>query len=257
MENESALIRPGERVDFLLKGGMRIIQHPGRFRFGMDAVLLADFAPASKEKRVLDLGTGTGIIPLLLLGWGKASRVDGLEIQEDLADMARRSAVLNKFESGINILTGDLRRAEEYLPKNTYEAVVCNPPYLPVRAGALNKNASVAASKLEIYCTVEDVVSVSSRMLRSRGRLCLVYKPERFARLAELLYTCGLIPRRLRWVHSRAGEKAELVLIEAEKGGKDGLTVLPPLIVYDEKGEYTAEMQGIYNQRQYCSTFSP
>ncbi|WP_409343860.1 tRNA1(Val) (adenine(37)-N6)-methyltransferase [Paenibacillus sp. MBLB4367] len=238
-------LQPNERLDDLLTEQLKIIQSDEVFSFSMDAVLLARFATVPPRGKVIDLCTGNGVVPLLLSTRTKASIV-GVEIQDRLADMARRNVVLNKLEGQIEMLHGDLRTIHEELGHGVYDAVTVNPPYLPVQAGEQNVNNHIAAARHEIYCTLEDVVSASSRLVRTGGRVTMVHRPSRLIDIVLLMRQARLEPKRIRFVHPREGAEANMVLVEALRDGKPDLRMLPPLVVYNEEGRYCEELMRIY-----------
>lgn len=239
-------LKDGERLDELQRNGYRIIQDPKRFCFGMDAVLLAGFARVKPGERVLDLGTGTGIIPILLKGRTKGEQFTGLEIQPESADMARRSAALNGLEESVRIVTGDIRKADRLFGGGSYHVVTSNPPYMIDHHGLKNPKLPKAIARHEILCTLQDVVYQASRVLIPNGRFYLVHRPFRLAEIITCLCAHGLEPKRMRFVHPYADREPGMVLIEALKGGRPGVTVEKPLILYEEPGKYTEEIREIY-----------
>lgn len=239
-------LKDGERLDELQRNGYRIIQDPKRFCFGMDAVLLAGFARVKPGERVLDLGTGTGIIPILLRGRTKGEQFTGLEIQPESADMARRSAALNGLEESVRIVTGDIREADRLFGGGSYHVVTSNPPYMIDHHGLKNPKLPKAIARHEILCTLQDVVCQASRVLIPNGRFYLVHRPFRLAEIITCLCAYGLEPKRMRFVHPYADREPGMVLIEALKGGRSGVTVEKPLILYEEPGKYTEEIREIY-----------
>ncbi|RAV08507.1 tRNA1(Val) (adenine(37)-N6)-methyltransferase [Paenibacillus contaminans] len=238
-------LQPNERLDDLLTEELKIIQSDEVFSFSMDAVLLARFATVPVRGKMIDLCTGNGVVPLLLSTRTKAA-ITGVEIQERLADMAQRNVVLNRLEGQIGMLQGDLRTIHELLGYGVYDAVTVNPPYLPVQAGEQNINTHIAAARHEIFCTLEDVVSACSRLVRTGGRVAMVHRPSRLIDIVGLMRQARLEPKRIRFVHPRAGAEANMVLIEALRDGKPDLRLLPPLIVYNEEGRYCDELMRIY-----------
>ena len=241
-----AELREGERLDELQRNGYQIIQDPKRFCFGMDAVLLAGFARVKPKERVLDLGTGTGIIPILLKGRTKGESFTGLEIQPESADMAKRSVRLNHLEDQIRIVTGDLREAEKIFGAGSFEVVTCNPPYMTDLHGLKNPSEAKAVARHEILCTLEDVLAQASRLLVPGGRFYLVHRPFRLSEIIFGLCKKGLEPKRMRMVHPYLDREPVMVLLEALKGGKPRITVEKPLIIYEEPGKYTEEIRKDY-----------
>lgn len=238
---------PGERIDDLERNGYRIIQNKNGFCFGMDAVLLSGFVQAGKKDKIIDLGTGTGILPLLLRAKTGSKDITGLEIQEQVAEMAARSVKLNDLEEDIRIVCGDLKEADKLFPAGTFDVVTCNPPYMKAEGGLTNPDEGKAISRHEIKCSFEDVVKVSKKLLKSGGKLFLVHRPERLSELITTLRQNGMETKRLRMVHSFVDEKAVMVLIEAASGGGTFMKVEKPLIIYKEKNVYSDEIDEIYH----------
>lgn len=239
-------LKDGERLDELQRNGYRIIQDPKRFCFGMDAVLLAGFAKVRPGEKVLDLGTGTGILPILLEGRTKGAFFTGLEIQEESADMAGRSVRLNNLEDRIHIVTGDIKEANRLFGAGSYHVVTSNPPYMTDLHGLKNPNEAKAIARHEILCTLEDVVSQAAVLLMPGGRFYLVHRPFRLAEIITCLCAHGLEPKRLQLVYPYADRKPNMVLFEALKGGRSGMTVEKPLIIYERPGKYRNEIREIY-----------
>ncbi|MCD8123700.1 MAG: tRNA1(Val) (adenine(37)-N6)-methyltransferase [Lachnospiraceae bacterium] len=239
-------IRPGERVDDLQRGGYRILQHPEKPCFGMDAVLLSDFTHVKPGETVLDLGTGTGILPILLAAKTEGRHFMGLEIQSGLAEMARRSVGLNALETRVSVEEGDLREASARFGRSVFDVVVSNPPYMKEEHGRMNPGDARAMARHEISCTLEDVARETARVLRVGGRFYLVHRPRRLGEIFEKLHRYRLEPKRMRLVYPYVDREANLVLLEAVRGGKPGMKVEAPLIIYREPGCYTREMCRIY-----------
>ncbi len=235
-------LRNGERLDDLMRNGYRIIQRPGTFCFGIDAVLLSGFAVVKEGERVLDLGTGTGIVPLLLRAKTRGKQFYGIEIQKESADMARRSVALNGLQEDIFIVTGDLRQADRLFGRASFDVLTSNPPYIPVSEGLPNPNPALAIARHEICCTLEDVIGQASVLLREKGRFYLVHRPARLPLILDALGRGHLDPKRLRMVHSFPDKEANLVLIEAIKGVRSRLTVMKPLFIFEEQGRYSREI---------------
>ncbi|MGI6169335.1 MAG: tRNA1(Val) (adenine(37)-N6)-methyltransferase [Christensenellales bacterium] len=242
------LILPGERIDDLQREGLRIIQHPKSFCFGMDAVLLSDFARLKPGSRVVDLGTGTGILPLLLSAKSRDTLFTGVEIMPEAADRARRSVALNGLEHRIGIETMDLRQAPLELGKGRFHALVCNPPYKRIGDGKTALQVQQAAARHEVYGTLEDMVCVSAQLLMNRGRAFYILHSDRFLELLFLMHTYGLEPKRLRMIHPFVDRPPNLMLAEGVRGGKPLVHWLSPLILYEKDGSETQELRRIYNK---------
>jgi tRNA1(Val) A37 N6-methylase TrmN6 len=235
-----------ERLDYLLNEEIRIIQSPSVFSFSLDAVLLAKFAYMPIQKgHIVDLCTGNGVIPLLLSMRTKG-KIIGIEIQERLCDMAKRSVQYNGLEKQIEIIHGDIKEAPKRLGYSKYDVVTCNPPYFPtVSKEEMNKNIHLAIARHEIYCTLEDVVRVSSQLLKQGGKAAFVHRPGRLLDLITLMREHRLEPKRLRFVYPKSGKEANTILVEGIKDGSPDLKVLPPLVVYNDNNEYTDEVKQI------------
>ena len=239
-------LKGNERLDELQRNGYRIIQNPEKFCFGMDAVLLSGFARAKEGDRVLDLGTGTGIIPILMEAKTEAFHLTGLEIQEESADMARRSVILNGLEERISIVQGDIKEAGTLFGAASFDVVTCNPPYMIGQHGLTNPNAPKAIARHEILCTLEDVIRQTARLLCPGGNFFMVHRPFRLAEIMVLLCRYKLEPKRMRLVYPYADKEPNMVLVEAKRGGKPRMTVEKPLFVYKEPGVYMPEIYEIY-----------
>ncbi len=243
---EEMLLKENERIDDLQRNHYKIIQDSDRFCFGMDAVLLSGFARAKEGDRVLDLGTGTGIIPILMEAKTCAAHLSGLEIQPDSADMARRSVKLNGLEEKIEIVTGDIKEAVSLFGPASFDVVTCNPPYMTEHHGLTNPGASKAIARHELLCTLEDVISQAGRLLKPGGNFYMVHRPFRLADIFVLLRQYKIEPKRMKLVYPFVDKEPNMVLIEANRGGRPRMTVEKPLIVYKEPGVYTDEIYEVY-----------
>lgn len=239
-------LKENERIDDLQRNGYRIIQDPDRFCFGMDAVLLSGFAAVKDGARVLDLGTGTGIIPILLEAKTQAAHLTGLEIQTDSAEMAGRSVALNGLEEKIDIITGDIKEADKLFNAASFDVITCNPPYMIGAHGLKNPEDAKAIARHEILCTLEDVISQAAKLLVPGGRFFLVHRPFRLAEIIVTLTKYRLEPKRMRLVYPFADKEPNMVLLEAVRGGRPRMTVEKPLIVYSEPGVYMPEIYEVY-----------
>lgn len=244
-------MKDNERIDDLQRNGYRIIQDPDRFCFGMDAVLLSGFAAAKKGDRLLDLGTGTGVIPILMEAKTEAEHLTGLEIQPESADMARRSVQLNHLEDKISIVTGDIKDAKNLFPKASFQVVTSNPPYMIGQHGLVNPHGEKAIARHEILCTLEDVVENAAALLEPGGHFFMVHRPFRLVEIITVLTKYRLEPKRMQLVYPYIDREPNMVLIEAVRGGKARLLVEKPLIVYEKPGIYTKDVYDLYeNDRQ-------
>lgn len=235
-----------ERIDDLQKNGYRIIQNPEKFCFGMDAVLLSGFAKVKEGETALDLGTGTGIIPILLEAKTEGKHFIGLEIQEESADMARRSVALNGLEEKIEIVTGDIKDASERFGASSFDVITTNPPYMIGQHGLKNGNEAKTIARHEVLCDLEDILRESSRLLKEHGRFYMVHRPFRLAEILSTMIQYRIEPKRMRLVYPYIDKEPNMVLIEGLKGGKSRMTVEKPLIVYKEPGVYTEEIYTTY-----------
>ncbi|MED9967943.1 MAG: tRNA1(Val) (adenine(37)-N6)-methyltransferase [Blautia sp.] len=239
------LIKERERLDDL-QNGCFIIQDPEKFCFGMDAVLLSGFAKIKKNENVLDMGTGTGIIPILLKSKTAGRHFTGLEIQEECAQMAERSVRYNHMEEDVSIVQGDIKEAAGIFGAASFHVVTCNPPYMIGQHGLTNPHMPKAIARHEVLCTLEDVVSQTSKLLTDRGRFYMVHRPFRLAEIMNVLTKYHLEPKRMQLVYPYIDREPNMVLIEALKGGNSRITVEPPLIVYEKPGVYTKNILDIY-----------
>ena len=237
-------IKPNERIDDLQRNGYRIIQDPDRFCFGMDAVLLSGFATAKKGDFVL--GTGTGIIPILMEAKTEAAHLTALEIQPESADMARRSVSLNGLDEKISVITGDIKEAKELFPKASFQVITSNPPYMIGQHGLVNPHGEKAIARHEILCTLKDVIENAAVLLVPGGHFFMVHRPFRLAEIMTTLVEYHLEPKRMRLVYPYVDKEPNMVLIEAVRGGKSRLEVEKPLIVYEKPGIYTSEIYDVY-----------
>lgn len=239
-------LKPEERLDDLQVNGYEIIQHPGKFCFGMDAVLLANFARIKKNECVLDLGTGTGIIPILLTAKTEGEKFTGLEIQEESADMARRSVAHNHLEGKVDIVTGDIKEAAGIFGPVSFDVITTNPPYMIGHHGIANASDTKAIARHEVLCDLDDILRESARILKPGGRFYMVHRPFRLAEILSKMVNAGIEPKRMRMVHPYIHKEPNMVLLEGKRGGNSRMTVEPPLIVYKEVGVYSDELLGEY-----------
>ncbi len=238
-------IRQGEQLDDL-QNGYYIIQAEGAFRYGIDAVLLSGFARVKPGERVLDMGTGTGIIPILLSAKTKGRSFVGLEIQPRSADMAERSVAYNHLEDRIQIVTGDIKEAAAVFAPASFDVVVSNPPYMTGKHGLVNPEEAKAIARHEILCTLEDVISQAAAVLTPKGRFYMVHRPFRLAEIMKVLMKYHLEPKRMQLVYPFVDREPNIVLIEACKNGNPRIAVEKPLIVYEKPGVYTKEVLKYY-----------
>lgn len=239
-------LHPGERLDELNRNGYKIIQDEKKFCFGMDAVLLSGFASVKEGESVLDLGTGTGIIPILLEAKTKGKHFTGLEIQEESADMAKRSVAYNHLEEKISIVMGDIKEADKIFKAASFDVITSNPPYMTGSHGLVNPDMPKAIARHEVLCTLDDVISQAAKLLRPGGRFFMVHRPFRLSEIMCTLTAHKLEPKRMRLVYPFVDKEPNMVLIEALRGGRPRITVEKPLIVYREPGVYTDEIYDVY-----------
>lgn len=232
-DNMEALVHEGERLDDLQCKGYQIIQDPKRFCFGIDAVLLSNFAKVKAGSRVLDLGTGTGIIPILLAAKTEAQHITGLEIQEASAEMADRSVRLNHLEERIKIIQGDIKEAAGLFPAASFDVITSNPPYMINQHGLENEYEPKNIARHEVLCNLEDVVKAAAYLVKPGGSFFLIHKPFRLAEIFAVLMQYKMEPKRMRLVHPYVDKEPNMVMIEAVRGGRSRITIEPPLVVYE------------------------
>jgi tRNA1Val (adenine37-N6)-methyltransferase len=233
-------------VDELQRNGYGIIQNEKLFCFGMDAVLLSGFVQVKTGETVLDLGTGTGIIPILLEAKTEGSHFTGLEISSVSADMAQRSVALNDLQAKIEIVHGDIKEAGALFPPASFDVITSNPPYMTGQHGLVNPDLDKAAARHELLCTLEDVVKAAAKLVRTGGRFYMVHRPFRLAEIIRTLSEYHLEPKRIRLVYPYVDREPNMVLIESVRGGRPRVTVEKPLIVYEKPGVYTQEILDVY-----------
>jgi len=243
---DAFLIKPDETLDDLFRGRLRILQKRLGYRLSMDPILLAHFASPLRGGRVIDLGTGSGVIPMILALRGDAREIVGLEIQEDLAEMAWRSVRVNGLDQRVRIVCGDYREVQEIFPSQSFQHVMSNPPYHPSGAGRTSPNGRRSLARQEMAGSVEDVVRAARYLLGTKGKLWLSYPPSRLAHLMAVLRQEGFEPKTLRLVHGRRDLPARMALLAAVRGGRESLKVLPPLVLYTRGNVYTEELEEIY-----------
>lgn len=243
-------LKENERIDDLEINGLKIIQNKTGFCFGIDAVLLSDFAKNLKRNaEVIDLGTGTGIIPLLLSAKSLAKHILGIEIQTKVSEMAQRSIKMNNLEKKIEIINADIRKLKNTLECNKYDVIVTNPPYMKDNTGLQNENKEKLISRHEIECTIKDIAEISSMLLKDKGEIYMIHRPDRLVDIVTVFRNHNLEIKNIRLVFPKKKRLANLVLIKAVKNGKPFLKIEEPLYVYEENGEYTNEIKQIYSKK--------
>lgn len=235
-EKREDLIRPGERLDDLQIGGLELIQNPAGFCFGVDAVFLSDFAKVKPGETVLDMGTGNGIIPILLSAKTKGRKFTGLEIQPETAEMARRSVKYNHLEDRIEIVTGDIREAADLFRPSFFDVITTNPPYMLAEHGLQNPDGAKAVARHEVLCSLDDILRESMRLLQDKGRFYMVHRPFRLTEIMMKMNHYKIEPKRVQFIHPYIDKEPVLVLIEGVRGAKPRVTVEPPIIIYDSDG---------------------
>lgn len=237
-----------ERIDDLERDGLKIIQNPEKFCFGIDAVLLSSFAKAKAGETVVDIGTGNGVIPILMSSKTEGERFYGIEIQEDVAEMAGRSVKLNGLEDRLQIICDDVNNSSAHFKGGSVDVITCNPPYMNDLHGLKNDEDALTIARHEVKCTLTDVLREGSRMLRSGGRYYMIHRPHRLADIFTEMRANRLEPKRMRMVHPYADKEANMVLIEATKDGGSFMVIEKPLIVYDKPGIYTKDTLEFYGR---------
>jgi len=248
MDSKLKYIKQDETIDDLQLEGLNLIQKKDGFKFGIDAVLLSDFAYIKTKHRVIDLCTGTGIVSFLIYGKYNPQSVYGLEIQEDMIDMAERSVKLNSLGEKVFFLNEDLKNIEFLKKLEKFDVVTVNPPYKLNSSGILNPNDKLAIARHEILCNLEDVISAARVLLKDNGRMFIVHRPERLADIFTLMRKYKIEPKRVKMIHPKMGKAPNIVLVEGQRDGGAYLKWEAPLYVYDENGKYTKEIDLIYGR---------
>ena len=244
-------LKENERIDDLQFHNLKLIQNKDGFCFGIDSVLLADFAKEIPNKaKVLDLGTGNGIVGTLLYGKTNLSKIYGIEIQKDVAEMASRSILLNGLQDRFEIINENITNLLEKFEKNSFDAIVSNPPYKKEKSGLRNESETKLLARHEVSASLEDFIRISSNLLNSNCSLYMVHRPERLADLFVLLRKYNLEPKKLRLVHSYQNGKPKLVLVKATKNANSFLNIDKPLVIYNQDGSYTDEILEIYHRKE-------
>lgn len=236
-ETRASLIKPGERLDDLQLNGLELIQDPNKFCFGVDAVFLSDFVRVKPGETVLDMGTGNGIIPVLLSAKTQGKKFTGLEIQPDTAEMARRSVRLNHLEERIDIVTGDIKEAAEIFKPAFFDVITTNPPYMPAEHGLRNPDSARAIARHEVMCSLDDILRESMRLLQDKGRFYMIHRPFRLTEIMIKMNQYKIEPKRIQFIYPYIDKEPAMVLIEGVRGARSRVTVEPPIIIYDRPAE--------------------
>jgi tRNA1(Val) A37 N6-methylase TrmN6 len=240
-------IEQDERIDYLPNEKLKIIQSPDVFSFSMDAVLLAKFCYVPIQKgKIIDLCTGNGVIPLILSERSKATII-GVEIQERLYKMALRSAQLNGMHEQLNFIHGDIKDIDKTLTRGSFDVVTCNPPYFKnVTEKEWNENHHFAIARHEIYCTLDDVIRISSELVKQKGKVAIVHRPDRLIDIIMIMRKYHIEPKRIQFIHPKKEKESNILLIEGIKNGNPGIKILQPLFVYDNDNSYTKQFSDVY-----------
>lgn len=245
------LSRSNERIDDLERNGYKIIQNPEVFCFGIDAILLAHFAKVTKaSQKILDIGTGTGIIPILMHAAYQKGQYIGIDIQPDMVEMASRSSKLNHIEESVKFLNVDIKNFKEHFNQEQFDMITTNPPYMKGHAGLKNEDPSIMIARHEVACTLEDIIAASSYMLKDRGKLYMIHRPHRLVDIISHMRNYKLEPKRMRFIHPKPGKPPTMVLVEAIRNANPELRIEPPLMVYNDQGVYTDEIYEIYGKEK-------
>ena len=244
------LVRWNERVDDLERNGYRLIQNPEVFCFGIDAILLAHFARVSNHKqKILDIGTGTGIIPIVMHAIYQKGHYTGIDIQEQMIEMASRSVMLNEIEADVQMKTVDIKEYKEHFNSGEFDIITCNPPYMKGECGLKNEHPSKTIARHEVACTLEDIISAASYMLKYGGKMCMIHRPHRLVDILATMRQYKIEPKVMRMIYPKQGKEPTMVLVEGVKNGRPELRVQAPLVVYNEDGTYTDEINEIYGKK--------
>ncbi len=246
MDSKLKYIREDETIDDLQLKGLNLIQKKDGFKFGIDAVLLSDFACVKNKHKVIDLCTGTGIIPFLIYGKYQPKSVYGLEIQKDMIEMAERSVKINSLDEKVCFINEDLKNIEFLKKLEKFDVVTVNPPYKLNNSGIINPNDKLAIARHEILCNLEDVIHAARILLKDNGRLFMIHRPERLADIFTLMRKYKIEPKRIKMIHPKMGKAPNIVLVEGQRDGGAYLKWEAPLYVYDNNGKYTKEIDSIY-----------
>lgn len=246
---ENIELKENERIDDLEYKGLKIIQNKEGFCFGIDSILLSDFAKNIKKgAKVLDLGTGTGIIATLLCGKTELSEIIGIEVQEEVYEMAKRTIQLNHLENKFKLIQDNILNLNNYFEKNSFDVIVTNPPYKKKETGIRNEDTRKLISRHEIKANLEDFIKISKDMLKDKGEFYIVYRPERLVDLLSIMRKYKIEPKRIRFVYSNIHAVSKLVLVQGVKNARPFLKLEPNLYIYDENGNYTDEILNIYHK---------
>ena len=247
---DSTLVRSNERVDDLERNGYRLIQNPEVFCFGIDAILLAHFAKVNNAKqKVLDIGTGTGIIPIVMHAIYGKGHFTGIDIQESMIEMASRSVKLNEIENDVEMKVVDIKCCKEHFAAGQFDIITCNPPYMKGHAGLKNEHPSKTIARHEVACTLEDIIAGAGYMLKYGGKMCMIHRPHRLVDIFTAMRQNKIEPKVMRMVYPKVGKEPTMVLVEGVKNGNPELRVQTPLYVYNEDGTYTDEINQIYGKK--------
>lgn len=247
---DSTLVRSNERVDDLERNGYRLIQNPEVFCFGIDAILLAHFAKVSSYKqKILDIGTGTGIIPIVMHAIYKKGTFTGIDIQEEMIEMATRSVMLNEIQDDVTMKAMDVKTYKDHFTAGSFDIITCNPPYMKGDCGLKNEHPSKTIARHEVTCTLGDIITASSYMLKYGGKMCMIHRPHRLVDIFYEMRKNNIEPKVMRMVHPKEGKAPTMVLVEGVKNGNPELRVQPPLYVYNLDGTYTDEINEIYGKK--------
>ena len=246
-KDTKSLIQEGEKLEDLLHGKLKILQKEEGYRFSVDPLLLTDFIKINEDDKIIDLGTGSGVMPLILTDKADAKNIIGIDIQEEIVDMARRSVKYNKLGNKIEIALWDLKNLNKKYEAESFDVVISNPPYIPVKAGKINPNEEKAIARHEIMADLGDVLSAAKYLLKVKGRVYLVYPAVRTVDLMVAFREQGLEPKEIKFVHSNENTSAKLILVKAIKGGKPEVNITKPLSIYNLEGDYTDTASRILN----------